>query len=132
MKRRALLAALILTFAAGAAVAEEKAVKKTTGGESFIPLGGMSATADKGGGRRGVLTVQCGLDIPDEKLRTLAQMSIPRLRAAYVQKLQIYAAGLAPAEPPDPDFISRELQRQTDAVLGRPGARFLLGSIILN
>ena len=95
-------------------------------------MGGVSATANKGGGRRGVLSVECGLDIPDEKLRDAATKAMPRLRAGYMQALTIYAGGLRPAEPPSPDILAQTMQRQTDMVLGRPGARFLIGSIIIS
>jgi len=133
MKRRDLIIALVLALAAGPAVASgAKPEKKKSGGESFLQIGGSSATVMKHGGKRGVLTVETGLDVPDDKLRAYALSSQPRLRAAYAQAVRTYAAGLAPAEPPNPDVLGRELQRQTDAVLGKPGARLLLGSIILN
>ena len=86
----------------------------------------------KGGGRRGVLTVDCGLDVPDAKLRELANASIPRLRAAYVQVVLTYAAGLPSGAPPNPDVLGQGLQRQTDLVLGRPGAKLLLGAVVAN
>jgi hypothetical protein len=79
-----------------------------------------------------VLTVDCGLDVPDERLRAHAYLSLPRLRAAYVQVVQTYAAGLPSGSPPNADIIGRELQRQTDQVLGRRGARLLLGAILVN
>ena len=130
MERRALLA-LIATAAAlpGLARAEEK---KRAGGANYIPINTLTGTTTRSGGRRGVLTVDCGLDVPDEKLRERANLSLPRLRAAYVQVVQTYAAGLPSGSPPSPDFIGRELQRQTDHVLGRPGARLLLGAILVN
>jgi len=61
-----------------------------------------------------------------------AEASTPRLRAAYAQVVMTYAAGLGPVSPPNVDYLSRELQRQTDLVLGRPGARLLLGTILVN
>ena len=84
------------------------------------------------GQRRGVLTVQLGIDVPNATLRARAAASVPRLRAAYAQVVQTYAAGLPAGALPDADWLSRELQRQTDRVLGAPGARLLLGSIIVN
>jgi hypothetical protein len=44
----------------------------------------------------------------------------------------IYAPGLAPGAPPNPDVISAQLQRATDQTLGRPGAKLLLGTILEN
>src|SRR5436190_1938095 len=86
-----------------------------------------SRSSDVGANR-----VECGLDVPDEKLRERANQSLPRLRAAYVQVVLTYAAGLPAGSPPNVDFIGRELQRQTDAIVGRPGARLLLGAVMVN
>ena len=129
MERRAALLALIAFAAAGPATAEEK---KKAGGESYIQINTLTGATNKGGGRRGVLTVECGLDIQDKALRERANLSLPRLRAAYVQMVQTYAAGLTPGAPPSVDFIGQALQRQTDTILGRPGARMLLGAILVN
>jgi hypothetical protein len=132
MHRRRLLALawVLAILPAGAARPEEK--KKKSGGESYLPFDTLTATTIKATGRRGVLTVDCGLDVPDSKLRQLADQSLPRLRAAYVQVVQTYAAGLPAGTPPNPDFIGRDLQRQTDVILGRPGARLLLGAVVAN
>ena len=72
------------------------------------------------------------LDVPDGKLRQRATISLPRLRAAYVQVVLIYAAGLPPGAAPNVDFIARELQRQTDLVLGQRGAKLLIGAVVVN
>ena len=57
---------------------------------------------------------------------------MPRLNAAYVAALQPYALGLSPGQPPNADYVSMVLQRATDQVLGRRGAKVLLGSILAN
>lgn len=132
MDRRRLfvLAGLLAIAPHAAARAEEK--KKKSGGESYLPIDTLTGTTIRANGKRGVLTVECGLDVPDSKLREYATLSLPRLRAAYVQIVQTYAAGLAYGAAPNPDFIGRDLQRQTDAILGRPGARLLLGAVMAN
>lgn len=130
MKRRLLLAfAALAVFPAGAAAGEDK---KKTGGETYIPINTLTAYLMRPGSRRGVITVDCGLDIPDAGLRARAELVLPRLRAAYVQQVQIYAGGLPIGAPPSPDFIARNLQRVTDQVLGRPGARVLMGAVLVN
>jgi hypothetical protein len=133
MDRRALitLAALAVALPAAAA-APDTGEKKKTGGLSYLPLETLTSTIVRANGRRGVLTVELGLDVPDPKLRDRAASLQPRLRAAYVQSLQIYAAGLPAGTPPNVDYLSRELQRATDAQMGRPGARLLLGAIMAN
>jgi hypothetical protein len=99
---------------------------------SYLPLSTLTASAAGPGGRRGVLTVEAGLDIADARLRARADASRPRLRDAHVRFLTTYAATLRPGGPPDPAAISAALQRSTDQVLGAPGAKVLLGSIMIN
>ena len=132
MDRRLLLIAGLAATLAPRAPARADEKKKKSGGESYLPINTLTGTTIKADGRRGVLTVECGLDVPDPKLRELANLSIPRLRAAYVQVVLTYAAGLGSGAVPNPDFIARDLQHQTDVILGRPGARLLLGAVMAN
>ena len=127
MHRRRILAALpaalaLVALTRPAARAEER---------SYVLIQTVNATVTRFGQRRGVMSVQCGVDVPDSGLRTRVTASTPRLRAAYEQVIATYAAALPSSGLPDADYLSHELQRQTDAVLGRPGAHFLLGSIII-
>jgi hypothetical protein len=137
MERRRLLLALSLGLAAGLPASarareREDKEKKKGGGSSYIQINAISATITRLNGRRGVLTVETGVDVPNEKLRERVNLVLPRLRAAYVQTLQIYAGGLTPGTAPDADFLSRELQKETDRVLGQRGARLLLGAMLMN
>ena len=110
---------------AAAAGAPKGGDKKKGGGLTFIQLQTLTATVAGERGRRAVMTVETGLDIPDE-------MSTPRLRAAFSQSLRVYAAGLGPAALPNADYIARQLQRDADRVLGKGGATLLLGTILVN
>ena len=133
MRRRHLLLALAAAALPGAAQASpNKAEKKKGGGASYIQIQTVTATLMRANGRRGVLTVEVGLDVPDGGLRARAEASIPRVRAAFVQVVQTYGAGLTPNTAPNADFLAGELQRETDRVLGRRGARLLLGTILVN
>ena len=134
MQRRRLLrlAATALAAAAIPAAALAEGEKKKSGGANYLPFATLTGATTKAGGRRGVLTVECGLDVPDSALRQRADASLPRLRAAYLQTILAYAAGLPAGSTPNVDFIGASLQRQTDAILGRPGARMLLGTILVN
>ena len=84
------------------------------GGGSDTPSGGGSApeassfrlpivTASilHANGRRGVLSIETGLDVPDATLRTRAEQSAPRLRAAFNTVAQRFVGGLRPGMPPD-------------------------------
>jgi len=135
MNRRdlfAAFAAFTLAPATAFASGEKKTEKKKGGGSSYIQIPSLTATTIRPNGRRGVLTVETGIDVPDGGLRNRADLNLPRLRAAYVQVVQTYAAGLSPNTAPNADFLARELQRETDNVLGRKGARLLLGAILVN
>ncbi|WP_304176455.1 hypothetical protein [Phenylobacterium aquaticum] len=135
-RRRLLSLALFAALAPAAAWAgkpkDGSEGDKKSGGTSYIAIATLTATVVKPGGRRGVMTVDCGLDIPDKALHDKTQLLLPRLRAAYIQTVQIYAAGMPQGPPPSIDYLSRELQRQTDLTLGAAGAKLLLGSVLLN
>jgi hypothetical protein len=99
---------------------------------TFVEVPGLAASVMPSYGRHGVLTVEAGLDVPDPTLRNYVNQVLPRLQDAYAQTLQGYAGGLRPGALPDADYIGRRLQAATDQVLGRPGARLLLGGIMAN
>ena len=134
MDRRRLIAALIVPLAllgpAQARAGGEGQKKKSAG--AYLPIATLLGTTLHANGARGVLSVDCGLDVPDPVLHARADQSIPRLRAAYLQIVQSYSASLSPGSLPNADDIGQALQRQTDATLGRSGARLLLGAIIAN
>lgn len=129
-RRLALAAALALLPAAAAASGGTE--KKKGGGLSFVPIKALAATIIHRDGGRGVMTVECGVDVADEKLRAQAMVSQPRLRAAYAGFVQSYAVGLPAAAVPDADYMARELQRITDQTLAKKGAKLLLGTILVN
>jgi hypothetical protein len=133
MNRRGLIVAgLAGALAPGVALAQEKPTHKKGGGLSYIQLDTLSATIVRTNGRRGVMTVECGVDVADSGLHARAAQSTPLLRAAFEEILRTYAAGLPSGAPPNADYLSMALQRQTDTVLGRPGAKLLLGTILVN
>jgi hypothetical protein len=134
MDRRSLVS--LVTLAAlvpmAARASEGEGGKKRSGGANYLVMQTLLGTTIRSDGRRGVLSVECGLDVPDAALRTRAEQSIPRLRSAFVETIQSYARGLPHGAAPNADFLSRTLQRQTDTILGKPGARLLLGAILVN
>ena len=77
------------------------------------------------------MTVEVGLNIPDPALRELAEQSQPILRDAYLRALGPYAMRLSPGSPPSAEFITLALQRETDRVLKRRGAKVLLGGVLV-
>lgn len=133
MRRRLLLIALACTAlsAPGLGHAQEGG-----GGPKakppYLQLPAIAVGTMRADGRRGVLTVEVGVDVKDPGLRNRIDLYQPLLNSAYISALQPYALGLSPGQPPNADYISLTLQRETDRVLGRRGATVLLGSILLN
>ncbi|HEY0053241.1 MAG TPA: Tat pathway signal protein, partial [Caulobacteraceae bacterium] len=111
MNRRALLAAALLSVAGAA-----RASAPSGGGAQPTYLGfpTLTATVARPGGGRGVMSVEAGLDIADGPLMEQATAIQPRIRAAYAQALQSFAAALLPGLPPDADRLAGVLQQATD------------------
>ena len=130
MDRRALLGlaaltATVATTAAAPALANEGGGGGST--SSFIRF----PTILRSNGGRGVLTVETGIDVADAALRTRAEQSAPRLRAAYNTVVQQIASAMLPGAPPDVERMVSRLQAITDSTLGRPGAHLLLGTVMV-
>lgn len=115
--------------------ASKTPVVKTGGGGGGAPQAAyvrypvMTASVRRPDGRRGVLSVETGVDAPPE-LAQRAQQSQPRIRAGFNVVIQRVAAEALPGRPPDVQRLSRELQAALDAALGRRGARVLLGTVM--
>ena len=109
---------------------------KTGGGEaaaqaSYLRLPTITANVIRPGGRRGVMTVETGLDTPNAALRVRVAQSAPRLRAAYAAVVQQSASALLPGAPPDIERLVAQLQTATNTVMGRAGARLLIGTVMV-
>lgn len=131
--RRTLPALVLLSFsllAAPYAHANDKGGDKPK--TAYVEVRPLTATLIRPGGRRGALTVELGLDVPDAGLQLRARQSIPILRDAYARIVQAYALGLSPGAVPSADYLGLTLQRETDRVLKRPGAKVLLGAVLIN
>lgn len=130
MDRRALLG----LAAVAAATATPAAAAGGGGGApqpSYMRLPTITANVRRADGRRGVMTVETGLDAPDAALRARVAQSAPRLRAAYAAVVQTAANALLPGHPPDVERLVVSLQAATDTALGRRGARLLIGTVMV-
>lgn len=101
------------------------------GGEPYTRLPTLTANIGGAGPRRGVMTVEAGIDCADAALRSRVAQSVPRLRAAYAAVLQRMAAETPPGSPPDVERLVALLQAATDTALGRRGARLLIGTVMV-
>ncbi|WP_240387317.1 hypothetical protein [Brevundimonas naejangsanensis] len=77
------------------------------------------------------MSVETGLDIADAALMERARLSQPRLSASYTEVVRIAAQRLLPDAPPDVEWLVVALQHATDSILGKPGARLLLGTVMV-
>jgi flagellar basal body-associated protein FliL len=108
------------------------AQRKTTQSESYIPFDPIYASIIDGLRPRGLLLVEMGLDVPDEKLRQSVTLALPLLRDAYVRSLLTYAStAVRPYRQPDIDDVSNRIQTITDKIMGREGARVLMAQLAI-
>jgi len=128
MDRRALLG---LAAAASAAAPARASSDKAAPQPSYLRLPTVTANVRRHGGGRGTMTVETGLDTPDAALRARVAQSQPRLRAAYAAVVQQAANALLPGAPPDVERLVAQLQAATDRTVGRPGARLLIGTVMV-
>ncbi|PVM89996.1 hypothetical protein DDF62_10485 [Caulobacter radicis] len=134
MRRTLALLAAVLTLAglcASPALASGGEAKKEAP-PTYFALPTITATAIRRDGRKGVMTLETGIEAKDPKVMEHAQASTPRLRAAFAQVLMTYASGLRRGAVPDLDYVGAEMQKATDRVLGKKGAKVLLGSAMVN
>ena len=133
MERRAILglAALATTAAATPAPAASSGGGGSSSQASYLGLPTVTGNVRRPGGSLGVMTVEIGVDTPDATLRARVAQSAPRLRAAYAQVVQQSAAVLLPGAPPDIERLVAQLQTATNTVMGRAGARLLIGTVMV-
>jgi hypothetical protein len=125
-----LLSLLIAASLVSSAHGEE--AKKKGGGLGFTQVPMLTVFTDANGAHHGTLSVDMGLYATDPKLGDQIKLYLPRLTDAYVSTLQTYASALNSRSLADTDYISAQLQADTNRILGRAGARVLLGSVLIN
>jgi hypothetical protein len=134
MDRRLILAAALLAPALASQPVEASEggkERKKGGGANFTQIPTLTASLVRADNRRGVLTVEAGVDAPNTALHERVAALQPRLRDGYNTYLARFAGALRPGFVPDADLLARELQAITDRIAGR-GCRLLLGTILIN
>lgn len=132
LTRRAFLPGLALSATALAVPALASEPKKKGGGPGYTQFPMMNVFTAAQGGRHGNLSLDMGLYANDPKMVDRIKLYMPRLKDAYISKLQAYAANLNTSSMVDADYLAVQLQNATDTVLGQKGAKVLIGSILLN
>lgn len=117
----------LVASAHAAEAAASGARRKPTQSESYVMVEPLYASILQGLKPRGLLLVEVGLDVPDPVLRARVTEYMPLLRDAYVRSLAIYAANaVRPWRQPSIDEISARMQKITDYLMGKPGAKILM------
>ncbi len=128
------LAACLAALAVGPALAEDApqggsgAMKrKVTQSESYIQIDPMYASILEGDKPTGMLLIEISMDVPDPQLRQRVNEYMPLLRDAFVRSLSVYAANAVRTwRQPDIDDIATRMQKITDYILRKPGAKILM------
>jgi flagellar basal body-associated protein FliL len=125
---RALLSlAIALALFAGSTAFATAPAKRAALPDEFVPFDAITVSVLERMRVRGFLTVEFGLYVSDRKLRDEIDTSRRALKDAYIRVLADYGADVANVSAaPDVAGIAVRLQRVTDSVLGKAGARVLL------
>jgi flagellar basal body-associated protein FliL len=129
-------AAVFPAFASGGSGGEKKPAKAKgpqkertyTSLKSWVMVDPFTISIIQDGRVRGKFTVSFGMDVPDDALREKAETTMPRLRDAWLNELNLYAATtLRPRRAADITAVSNLLQQTADSMLGKPGSKVLIG-----
>lgn len=123
---------LALPTPAHGAEARKPPVHKITQSSSYLMIDPIYTTIMEGDKPIGLLMIGIGLDVPGGKLRARVTNMMPMLRDAYVRTmLNFTATAVRPWRQPDVTDIADRLQRVTDLMLKREGARILLAQVAM-
>jgi len=100
---------------------------------SWVMVDPFSVTVIQNDQIRGKVSVSFGMDVPDDELRERAELIMPRLQDAWLNRLNLYASTtVRPGKPANIDDVSLLLQSTADQLLGKPGSKVLIASVIVN
>lgn len=131
MHRRALLIAPLALAATPALAAGGGGGGTAAPADTWIRYPTVTATTVRHDGRRGVMTVDAGVDVADPALNLRARQSQPRIRAVFNILVQREANLLLPGRVPNVERLAAQLQSATNIILGQRGAKLLLGSVMV-
>jgi flagellar basal body-associated protein FliL len=105
--------------------------ERLTSANSWLPMPTLSACILTRESTDGTIIVDLGIDVPDAALRQRANANGPRIRDALLTALSTYAnVYYRTHTEPDPDTITRLLQRAVDQTLRAQGSRVLLVNVV--
>jgi len=109
MDRRLLIATAIAILIPPTALAAGGGAKKISGSESYIQIEPVLGTRILSSGRRGVLAIECGLDVKDPALRARSSRSPafgPPMRRPCSPMPQAWGRNLCPTPTTSPPYSS--------------------------
>ncbi len=116
----------------GAKKDDKKSERKITTSEAWVTVDPMVVTVFKQSRIKGMLVVEFGLDIPDEKMRHHAEGYLPRLQDQWLRTLSDFAmTKVKIGRQANLDALTERLQKTTEKMLGGPGAKVLLLQVMV-
>lgn len=105
--------------------------KKKGGGLLYIQLSPISSYIQRAHGKNAIVTLEVGVDTPNDQAKQKTELLIPRLRSALVEDLQRFVGGKTDSGPINADALSARLQKTTDTVLGPGTGKLLIGTLMV-
>ena len=101
--------------------------RKLTSSPAWISVDPITVAVMRQNRITGVFLIEFGIDIADETLRGKANVTLPRLRDAWLRAMSDFASTrVRVGRQADLDALTTRLQTTTDQMLGAPGAKVLL------
>lgn len=119
--------------AAGADATADKGAARITGSKIYVAVTGLNVPIAQWDGYSGMMAVNAGLEIKDNKSRTYAENVMPRVRDALRQSIHVYMNGFYEADSvPDLEELGKRMQRAADRSLGKDVASVTIASAIIH
>jgi hypothetical protein len=111
----------------------DKAALRITGSTKYIAITGLNAPIANLEGFSGMMALDAGLEIQDDKERKRAANQLPRLRDALRRAVHSYLnISYEQGKVPDLDMLGMRLQRAVDGTLGAGIAKVTIASALIH
>lgn len=124
-----------LASGGGGAPAEkvDKAALRITGSKHYLAVTGLNAPIASLTGFTGMMALDAGLEIEDDKERSRVANQMPRVRDALRRAVHSYLNGsYEKGKVPDLDMLGKRLQKAADNALGPGIAEVTIASALIH
>lgn len=119
--------------AAGSSPPVDKSISRITGSPNYVAVTGINVPIASWNGFSGMMAVDAGLEIEDNKIRRQTELTMPRVRDTLRQSLHIFMNASYQAETvPDLEDMCARMQRAMDRLLGPGVAKVTISSAIIH